>query len=181
VDRGKRDGPLEYDAPENLPDYSDPSDSKDITDVFFGHGKGGAGTGGGGGPGTSHRPGKGAHEGDVEGGVHLQEASNPLHQVSSTYTPHTHPRSYAKWSRWARRADPSRDPLCPPPAPHQHAAPTSAAAATSSSNLTAAAAAAASAATAAAPSSSSSGKSAHPAPSLAVLGHGLRCLLFPRR
>ena len=35
IDRGKKDGPLEYDAPENLPDYSDPSDEHDVTDLFF--------------------------------------------------------------------------------------------------------------------------------------------------
>ena len=35
IDRGKKDGPLEYDAPENLPDYSDPSDADDVTDLFF--------------------------------------------------------------------------------------------------------------------------------------------------
>ena len=96
IDRGKKDGPLEYDAPENLPDYSDPSDQNDVTDLFFKGNKtkqtttaksSSSTTGTGGGPAQGHHASSSSNSSggrDVEANeIHLESTANPLHTTTA--------------------------------------------------------------------------------------------------
>ena len=87
IDRGKKDGPLEYDAPENLPDYSDPSDQDDVADLFFKANKAkqttttASNASSGGGPGILGHSSSGGR--DVEANVQLESTANPLHTTTA--------------------------------------------------------------------------------------------------
>ena len=91
IDRGKKDGPLEYDAPENLPDYSDPSDQHDVTDLFFKGNKAAKPltvapnvVSKGGGQGVAGHTNSGDGDVDVEANVvQLESTANPLHASTS--------------------------------------------------------------------------------------------------